>query len=101
MADMEKVIKDLHDIAGFIAGRVGIKQAKNFLRTIDDTVALLKEQEEQKRKWLQNIADNQLANAPKHDRDDFMQLDEHLEYRYQLGVYDGLQMAYDILTEGR
>ena len=46
MPDREKVIKDLHDIAGFIAGRVGIEQARNFLRTIDDTVVLLKEQEE-------------------------------------------------------
>jgi len=68
---------------------------------MDDIVALLKEQEEQKQKWLQSIADNQLANAPKHDRNDFMSLDEHMEYQYQLGVYDGLQMAWDILTEGR
>lgn len=45
MPDMEKVIKGLHDIAGFIAGRIGIEQARNFLRTIDDAIALLKEQE--------------------------------------------------------
>ena len=64
----------------------------------DDAIALLKEQEEQKRKWLQTIADTQLANAPK-DRKEFMSLDEHMEYQYQLGVYDGLQMAWDILTE--
>ena len=43
--DREKVIKGLHDIGGFIAGRIGIEQARNFLRTIDDTVVLLKEQE--------------------------------------------------------
>ena len=54
----------------------------------------LKEQEEQKRKWLQNIADNQLANAPM----DGCCLEQ---WNYQKGVYDGLQMAYDILTEGR
>lgn len=42
----ENVIKDLHDIAGFIAGRVGIEQARNFLRTIDDSIALLKEYQE-------------------------------------------------------
>ena len=45
MPDREKVIKDLHDIAGFIARRVGIEQARNFLRTIDEAIALLKEQE--------------------------------------------------------
>ena len=55
---------------------------------------MLKEQEEQKRKWLQNIADNQLANAPM----DGCCLEQ---WNYQKGVYDGLQMAYDILTEGR
>jgi hypothetical protein len=43
--DREKVIKGLNDIGGFIAGRVGFEQARNFLRTIDDALALLKEQE--------------------------------------------------------
>ena len=46
MPDMDKVIKGLNDIGGFIAGRVGFEQARNFLRTIDDALALLKEQEE-------------------------------------------------------
>lgn len=46
MPDMENVIKGLHDIGGFIAGRIGIAQARNFLRTIDDTIDLLKEQED-------------------------------------------------------
>ena len=45
MPDREKVIKGLHDIGGFIAGRIGIEQARNFLRTIDDVIELLKEQE--------------------------------------------------------
>lgn len=45
MADIEKVIKGLRDIDAFIAGRVGYENAKNFLRTIDDTIVLLKEQE--------------------------------------------------------
>lgn len=45
MNDREKVIKGLRDIAGFIAGRVGFEQARNFLRTIDDAIDLLKEQE--------------------------------------------------------
>ena len=55
---------------------------------------LLKEQEEQKQKWLQNIADNQLAFAPS-------ERDNAYCYIKHQGIYDGLQMAYDILTEGR
>lgn len=43
MPDREKVIKGLHDIGGFIAGRIGFEQAKNFLRTIDEAIVLLKE----------------------------------------------------------
>ena len=45
MADIETVINGLNDIGGFIAGRVGFDQARNFLRTIDDAIDLLKEQE--------------------------------------------------------
>ena len=63
----------------------------------EEALALLKEQEEQKQKWLQSIADNQLANAPK---DSPMSLDEQLESEYKSGIFDGLQMAFDILTEG-
>ena len=43
--DREKVINGLRDIDMFIAGRLGHEKAKNFLRTIDETIALLKEQE--------------------------------------------------------
>ena len=46
MPDMENVINGLNDIGGFIAGRIGFEQARNFLRTIDETVVLLKEQED-------------------------------------------------------
>lgn len=46
MIDREKIINGLNDIGGFIAGRVGFEQARNFLRTIDDTIAMLKEQED-------------------------------------------------------
>ena len=63
----------------------------------EDAIDLLKEQEEQKRRWLQNIADNQLANAPTKGEYDFMPLEEHMKERYQRGIYDGLQMAYEII----
>lgn len=45
MTDTETVVNGLNDIGGFIAGRVGFEQARNFLRTIDDAIDLLKEQE--------------------------------------------------------
>ena len=63
-----------------------------------DALAMMKEQDEQNRKWLQNIADNQIANAPK---DSPMSLDEMLESEYKSGIYEGLQIAFEILTEGR
>lgn len=43
--DRNRVITGLNDIGGFIAGRIGIEQARNFLRTIDDAIDLMKEQE--------------------------------------------------------
>ena len=46
--DREKVINGLRDIDMFIAGRLGHEKAKKFLRTIDETITLLKEQEKQK-----------------------------------------------------
>lgn len=45
MSKLEKVIRGLRDIDMFIAGRLEHEKAKNFLRTIDETIALLKEQE--------------------------------------------------------
>ena len=48
MPDREKVIRGLRDIDMFIAGKLGHEKAKNFLRTIDETIMLLKEQESQK-----------------------------------------------------
>ena len=44
--DRNRVITGLNDIGGFIAGRIGYEQARNFLRTIDDAIDLLKEQDE-------------------------------------------------------
>ena len=67
---------------------------ENMRKLEADAIALLKEQEEQKQKWLQNIADNQLAFAPS-------ERDNAYCYIKHQGIYDGLQMAYDILTEGR
>ena len=51
MIDRAKVIKGLNDICGFVVERMGFEQARNFLRTIDGVVELLKEQEEVKPTW--------------------------------------------------
>lgn len=46
MSKLEKVIRGLRDIDIFIAGRLEHEKAKNFLRTIDETITLLKEQDD-------------------------------------------------------
>ena len=51
----------------------------------------MKEQEEQKRKWLQTIADTQLAVSPTG-----YETDEELAKR--TGEWNGLQMAWEIIT---
>jgi len=65
---------------------------------MSDALTLLKEQEERERKWMQTIADSQLANAPK---DSPMSLDEQLECEYKRGIWDGLEIALNIILEGR
>ena len=44
MPEIDKVIKGLHVIGGWITDRLGIEQARNFLQTIDDALELLKDQ---------------------------------------------------------
>lgn len=61
MPDMEKVIKGLHDIAGFIAGRIGIEHARNFLRTIDNAIELLKEQEVKTGYWIDSAGNDKCS----------------------------------------
>lgn len=51
MPDRENVIRELRDIDMFIVGRLGYEKAKKFLRTIDETIILLKEQEGKKGSW--------------------------------------------------
>lgn len=72
----------------------GIEAGKNI------TLAMLKEQEAVVKQWTKEIADNQIAHAPK-DSNEFMSLDEHLENEYKRGIWDGLQIAWNIISEGR
>ena len=67
------------------------EDAKVFCQQRNEAFAKLKEQEEQKRKWLQCIADNQLAFAPS-------ERDNAYCYIKHQGIHDGLQMAWEIIT---
>ena len=59
MTELEKVIRGLRDIDMFIAGRLEHEKAKNFLRTIDETIALLKEQQ----KLIDDITQRRMNNG--------------------------------------
>ena len=59
---------------------------------VRDALKLLKEQKNLKGKLLQKIADNQLANAPS----EWM---NETQRTYSHGVWDGLQMAYEIINQ--
>lgn len=76
------------------------KERHRFQPVLNDALALLKEQDAVVKQWIKEIADNQLAHAPK-DSHEFMSLDEHLENEYKRGIWDGLQIAWNIISEGR
>ena len=90
MADIEKVAKQFeniwyceidHPIYQDTVGEI----VKKVIYTME------RDHQEQKQKWLKQIADNQLANAPSEENTTH-------EHTYRSGVYMGLQMAYDIIT---
>ena len=62
------------------------------LSVIEEQQAEIERLKAQKQKWLQNIADNQLANAPNEGNTTH-------EHTYRSGVYMGLQMAWEIMTK--
>ena len=92
--DNKKVIEGLEYTWEYIRERPNPTAAPKAraMSNIMDAIALLKEQEEQKRRWLQCIADTQLANSPNGNEDD-------MELKYKSGIWNGLQMAWEILTE--
>ena len=102
MVDKDKVIKGLISCAHYID--CGCDECpydlecfpgeNMFSRLATDALALLKEQEEQKQKWLKQIADAQIAVCPTGN-----ETEEGLAKR--TGEWNGLQMAFDILTNGR
>ena len=102
MSSTEKVIENL-DIAKLILCNPQMLTPEMCIRigqAITSAIALLKEQEAVVKQWTKEIADNQLAHAP-NDSHEFMSLNEHLENEYKRGIWDGLQIAWNIISEGR
>ena len=64
------------------------KHLKSISEWTLEALELLKEWEERKRRWLQCIAENQLSVGKEYPKSD-----------YEKGKWDGLEAAYQILTE--
>ena len=92
MTDREKVIAELKSIQKSFDEGYGIALTHKS-ELVRDILELLKEQEEQVRQWTKEIADNQLAHAPD-------ELDRE-NWDYKKGIWDGLQIAWNIISEGR
>lgn len=96
MPDKEEVIKGCELIKEFLGDGLPGKRVvfNTYINILNDAITLLKEQEEQKQKWLKQIADAQIAVCPTGN-----ETEEGLAKR--TGEWNGLQMAWDILTNGR
>ena len=88
LRDALALLKEQEDLGTDLTNAVELIHKKN-----ERIEKLLKEHEEQKRAWLQSIADNQLANSP-------MGHEDEGQLRYKSGLWNGLQMAYEIITAG-
>ena len=101
--DREKVIMELRDIDMFIAERLGHEKVKNFLRTIDETIILLKEQE------LPTELKQKMWNALYAEEDEyekkFVGKEEHLNWFtvYRPWLQKGFDIAINAIAdwEGR
>lgn len=108
MTDLEKVIKGLEKCKRCECDdctEKGASQAPWDCPVYDDFVdsaiallkeqeELLKEQEEQQQKWLKQIADAQMAVCPTGS-------ETEEGFAKRTGEWNGLQMAWDILTKRR
>ena len=93
MADRAKVIKGLESLHARLLD-VAMQDSIFMLDAsmVANAIVLLKEQEEQKRKWLNRIADAQITVSP-------TGFESAVELAKRTGEWNGLQMAFDILTE--
>ena len=90
MTDIEKVVKAYEN---FVNGyECFCTSDDNEYEMHKAVLALLKEQDERKRKVLQHLADVQLGNAPNEYHNETQRM-------YEKGVYDGIQMAFEIIAE--
>lgn len=94
MTDREKVTEILEKAKTIIENWVPMFEQYNTPAGIDDAIVLLKEQEEQKQKWLKQIAYAQIAVCPTGN-------ETEEGFAKRTGEWNGLQMAWDILTKGR
>ena len=93
MPDMEKVISDIEQQIRWIE-EIECHKFPGWLNVTNamrDALALLKEQEEQKWKWLQTIADTQLAISPT----GYESEDEMAKREWE---WNGLQIAWEIIA---
>ena len=93
MPDRGKYIEILSKTAKTVKEFSEDTPIKISLECVEDILELLKDQEAQKQSILKNIADNQLANSP----DEWQSPEQRM---YSKGVFDGLQMAYEMLAYG-
>ena len=96
--DREKIIKEYED---YVNSYISLTTSHDYEFEMHKAVlALLKEQDAVVKQWTKEIAEMQLAHAP-NDYNGFMSLDEYLENKYKKGIWDGLQIAWNIISEGR
>ena len=97
MLDRSKIIKGItHHKLGQcdMSGKICPYWAENddcSKKMLGDALDLLNGHDEQVRKWLTVIADNQIAFSPNGNENE-------LDMKYKTGIWDGLQMAYEIIT---
>ena len=99
MTDIESVVKGLNDIGDFIAGRLGYEQARNYFKTIDDAIAMLKERE------LPTELKQKMWNALYAEEDEyekkFVGKEEHLNWFtvYRPWLQKGFDIAINVIAE--
>lgn len=71
----------------------GVRLRKDALSVIEELQEEIERLKAQKQKWLQNIADQQLAVSPTGYETDIEELAK------RTGEWNGLQMAWEILTK--
>lgn len=92
--DAEQILALLKEQNGLMLALDQSNAVNGYLNAeVERLNVLLKEQEAVVKQWTKEIADNQLAHAPD-------ELDRE-NWDYKKGIWDGLQIAWNIISEGR